>query len=214
MTLIITGLSAGLALVLAWAVLRCQISARPYLRWAGFVYVIVFRNLPLVPLLLLLTFAVPHLWFWCWHHTFPRGLELYVVVFGLALNTAGYLSEILRAGVNSVPTEQMGAAKTLGLSAALVRRRVIYPQAIRITAPALNTRLIHNMKNSTLALVVPLPLDRMELAGQASRIAGQTFSWAEPLIFVASVHLGLAVGCGWALGRWAAKEQRKIEAKS
>jgi ABC-type amino acid transport system permease subunit len=50
----------------------------------------------------------------------------------------------------------------------------------------------------------------MELLGQAGRIAGQTFSWAEPLIFVTSVYLLLAHGLGRLLNYWAANEHARI----
>jgi His/Glu/Gln/Arg/opine family amino acid ABC transporter permease subunit len=212
MTLVITIASAVLAVAFAFLILRCHLSEYRALRWAGAGYVVALRNLPLVPLLLFLTFVTPHLWYQVWHHAIPRRFEIYVLIFGLALNTAAYLSEILRAGVRAVVVEQVHVARTLGLSSSLVRVHVVYPQAIRVTAPALASRFIHNMKNSTLALIVPLPVDRMELAGQAGRIAGQTFSWAEPLLFVAVVHLGLALGLGWILNCWASAEQKKIEA--
>ena len=91
---------------------------------------------------------------------------------------------------------------------------MIYPQAVRIVAPALASRFIHNVKNSTLALVVPLPVHMMEVVGQAGRIAGQTFSWAEPLIFAAGIHLLLALGLGRLLNSWASKEQARITATS
>jgi ABC-type amino acid transport system permease subunit len=96
------------------------------------------------------------------------------------------------------------------LGVATIWRRVIVVQTIRIVAPLLASRFIHNMKNSTVALVVPLPVDEMEVVGQAGRIAGQTFTWAEPLIFAATVHLALALGLGWALNAWAVREQARI----
>ncbi len=76
----------------------------------------------------------------------------------------------------------------------------------------MTTRLIHNMKNSAIALVLPLAVDNMEVVGQAGRIAGQTFAWAEPLIFAAAVHLTLAVSMGFFVNKLAGITQRKVEA--
>ena len=212
MTLLIAAVSGVCAAAVGFLVLRCHISPTRALRWAGAGFVIVFRNLPLVPLLLFLTFGMPGLWHQLSGRPFPRGVELYLLILGLVLNTGAYLGEILRAGVEAVAPQQVEAARTLGLSPGAIRRRVLYPQAVRIVAPALASRFIHNMKNSAMALVVPLPVQMMEVVGQAGRIAGQTFSWAEPLIFAACVHLSLALGLGWLLNLWASREQAKIEA--
>jgi His/Glu/Gln/Arg/opine family amino acid ABC transporter permease subunit len=212
MTLLIALVSGILAAVIGFVVLRCRMSNRGWLRAVGVGFVGVFRNLPLVPLLLFLTFAAPGLWRHLFGHPFPQGLELNLLLIGLALNTAAYFGEILFAGVQVVALDQVYAARTLGLSRGATRRHVVYPQAVRIVAPALASRFIHNMKNSTLSLVVPLPVEMMEIVGQAGRIAGQTFSWAEPLVFAACIHLSLALGLGWLLNRWADREQARIEA--
>jgi His/Glu/Gln/Arg/opine family amino acid ABC transporter permease subunit len=212
MTLLIAIASSILAAVIGFLVLRCHMSSYPWLRGAGIGFVVLFRNLPLVPLLLFLTFGIPGLWTSIWSQPFPQGFELPLLLLGLALNTAAYFGEILFAGVAAVAAGQAYAARTLGLSLGAVRRHVIYPQAVRIVAPALASRFIHNMKNSTLSLVVPLQAGMMEIVGQAGRIAGQTFSWAEPLIAAAFVHLLLAIGLGWLLNRWANREQSRIEA--
>jgi His/Glu/Gln/Arg/opine family amino acid ABC transporter permease subunit len=212
MTILIGVISGIGAAIIGFLVLRCRCSARGPLRALGIGFVMTFRNLPLVPLLLFLTFGLPGLWTGLSGRPFPRGLELTLVILGLALNTAAYLTEIMRAGVTAVAPQQVDAARSLGLTPGAIRRCVIYPQAARIVAPALASRFIHNMKNSTVALVVPLPVDVMEVVGQAGRIAGQTFSWAEPLIFAAGVHLLLAVCLGYLLNHWAGLEQAKIGA--
>ena len=210
MTLVISILSGVGAGALGLAVQRCRMSRSAPLRTAAFAFVVFFRNLPLVPLLLVLTFGLPGIWRELGGHSFPRGFEFILLVLGLALNTSGYVAEILRAGVESVAHQQLDAARALGLPARIIRRRVVYPQAIRVVAPALASRFIHNMKNSTLSLIVPLPLQMMEVLGQASRIAGETFSWAEPVLFAAAVHLFLAFGLGALLNASAIRKPARI----
>jgi His/Glu/Gln/Arg/opine family amino acid ABC transporter permease subunit len=212
MTVMISLISVFFAAIIGLLVVQCQISASQTLRMGGAGFVIVFRNLPLVPLLLFLTFGLPGLWSQLSGYPFPRGLELQLLLLGLALNTGAYFAEILRAGVAAVPPQQIDAARTLGLARATILRRVIYPQAARIVAPSLASRSVHNMKNSTLALIVPLPVELMDVVGQAGRIAGATFSWAEPLIFAACAHLLLSLGLDWLLNHWATREQAKIGA--
>jgi His/Glu/Gln/Arg/opine family amino acid ABC transporter permease subunit len=213
MTLVISFASGIAAALIGLVVVQLRLAPHRVSRTTAATFVMIFRNLPPVPLLLFLTFAVPDLWLRAFGHPMPRGFEFYLLLAGLALNTGAYFAEILRAGVRGVPPLQQEAARTLGLSAATIRWRVVYPQAVRITAPALATRWIHNMKNSTMALVVPLTVGQLEVLGQASRIAGETFSWVEPLIFVAAVFLLLSLGFGRLLDRWASRAQARIEAR-
>jgi His/Glu/Gln/Arg/opine family amino acid ABC transporter permease subunit len=212
MTLSISMVSGIAAAGIGFFVLRCCMSPYHPIQAVGAAFVIVFRNLPLMPLLLFMTFAIPGLFRGLFGIPLAQGFEFPVFIIGLALNTAAYFAEILRAGVAAVVPEQTFAARTLGLSPRTIRNHVIFPQAVRVVAPALATRFIHNMKNSTLGLVVPLPMHLMEVVGQAGRIAGETFAWAEPLVFAACVHLSLALGLGWTLNHWASREQARIEA--
>jgi His/Glu/Gln/Arg/opine family amino acid ABC transporter permease subunit len=210
MTVTISLISVLLAAMIGVLVVQCQIAASQTLRIIGVGFVIVFRNLPLIPLLLFLTFGLPGLWAQLSGHPFPRGLELQLLLLGLALNTGAYVAEILRSGVAAVPPQQIDVARTLGLAPATILLRVVYPQAVRIVAPSLASRVVHTMKNSTLALIVPLPVELMDVVGQAGRIAGETFSWAEPLLFAACAHLLLSLGMDWLLNHWATREQAKI----
>ncbi|HEY3322495.1 MAG TPA: amino acid ABC transporter permease [Planctomycetota bacterium] len=207
MTLFIAALTTVFSAALSLLVLRGRTSRSRLWRCAGIVYVNVFRNMPLVPLLLFLSFGLPSLWRNATGTTFPKGCEFCLLIVALSFNTSAYLSEILRAGVAAIPLGQEECARTLGLPIASVRWRVVYPQAFRIVAPAVVTRLIHNMKNSCLALVIPLPVDWMEVLGQAGRVAGQTFSWCEPLVFAAAVHLTLALVLSHYLNGWAVRQQ-------
>jgi His/Glu/Gln/Arg/opine family amino acid ABC transporter permease subunit len=214
MTLSIGVAGALIGTLLALAVLRCHGAAGRFARAIGTGYVVLFRNLPIMPLLLFLTFALPGIWRQVFSHTLPRGYEFYFLIIGLALNAGAYLAEILRAGVEAVPREQIEAAHTLGLSPQIIRLRIVFPQAVRIVAPALASRYIHIMKNSSMALVVPVSPGMMEMVGQAGRIAGQTFSWAEPLIFAAVGYLGLALILSLFLNRRATRAQARIGDRS
>lgn len=209
-TLVISLISGLWAAVIGFLVLQCHISSSRALRYLGIAYVMVFRNLPLVPLLLFLEFGLPGLWTAICKCPFPRGLEFELVLLGLSLNTGAYLAEILRAGVEAVAPQHFDTARTLGLTPRNIYWQVVYPQAVCIMAPALASRFIHNMKNSTLSLIMPLPVEMMEVVGQAGRIAGQTFSWAGPVVFAACVHLSLAFGLGQLLNRPATLAQARI----
>ncbi len=211
MTVVIAALSGAAAMILGVAVTTARISDRPFPRWFARIYICIFRNLPPVPLLLFLVFALPGLYRNLLGAAFPRGMEFGLLIAGLALNTSAYLAERLRAGVRGVPLQHWDAAKVCGLGRGKTLLLVVYPQAMRITLPALGTRLIHNMKNSSIALVLPLAPIYMDVTSQAGRIAGQTFAWAEPLIFAAGVYLALTLCLSSLTAYLARRSQLKVE---
>jgi len=209
-TLLISLISGILALLLGIALALGSVGGNKNGSRLATLFTSVFRNIPPVPMLLLLSFGLPHLWRSVSGGTFPSGLEFHMLVFGLALNTSAYICEILRSGIRSVPAAQPEAGHALGLSRFTIGTRIVLPQALRVSAPALATRLIHNMKNSSIALVLPLNLSRMELMGQSSRIAGQTFAWSEPLVFSAAVYLILSVLLSLLFNGYASRCQSKV----
>jgi His/Glu/Gln/Arg/opine family amino acid ABC transporter permease subunit len=199
--------SCALAVLFALLLLPLRLSSRPGLAWMARGWVCLFRNLPPVPLLLFLTFALPGLMREGLGIILPRNTEFGLLLLGLGLNASAYLIEILRSGLNAVPRSQFEVALALGMSPWACRVRVLYPQAISLVMSALVGRLIHTVKNSAVAMVLPLPVDRMEVLGQAARIAGQTFAWAEPLLAAALTHLCIATLLSAVLGRWARRQQ-------
>ncbi len=208
-TLLISFLSGSLALLLG---ILLTSSAKQQGKPSTFsiVFTDIFRNIPPVPMLLLLSIGLPQIFSKFLHYSLPSGFEFKILILGLSLNTAAYISEILIAGLKGVPIQQYEAGASLGLGRMKTFFLILLPQAFRISFPALSTRLIHNMKNSSIALVLPLNLDRMELMGQSSRIAGQTFAWAEPLIFSTAIYLLIAYALSVTLARISAVIDRKV----
>jgi His/Glu/Gln/Arg/opine family amino acid ABC transporter permease subunit len=214
MTLVISLVSGTAAALTGLGVMRLRLAHHRGARAAAVTFVMIFRNLPIVPLLLFLTFAVPNIFLQVFGRPFPLAFDLTLLLLGLTLNTAPYIAEILRAGALAVAPQQIDAARTIGLSNTAIRWLVVYPQAVRIVAPALATRWINHMQNSAMAIVVPLPLWQLEVVGQAQRIAGETFSWVQPVTAVAVIYLALSLGSGRLLNRWATRAQARIEARS
>lgn len=210
-TLLITVLTTLISTLLGAFISILRTNTNPWIRLAGSIYINLFRNIPPVPLLLFLVFGLPNIFPSISGRFFPMGMEFPILIAGLSLNTSAYIAEILRSGLRAIPQIHYDTAKILGLGPIAIRVRVIYPQALRIALPALGTRLIHNMKNSSVALVLPLPVNSMEVLGQTGRIAGQTFAWAEPLIFAAAVYLSFAIILSIFLNRMARNAQKKIE---
>lgn len=104
---------------------------------------------------------------------------------GLTLYTAAYMGEIIRAGLESVPTGQTLAARALGFSEVSVYRRVVLPQAIRNVLPALGNQVIDTTLGSSLASAIGVT----ELTQRATQVAAQSFRPFEAFLFVGVVYL-------------------------
>jgi polar amino acid transport system permease protein len=140
-----------LALGMAIAVVRQ--STGPVLlplRLAAVVYVDVFRGVPLILVIYAIGFGLP-------------ALELTVVstqsaavygVLALVLSYSAYVSEVYRAGINSVPLAQVSAARSVGLTSAQAMRYVILPQAVRTIIPPLLNDFISLQKDTALVSVL------------------------------------------------------------
>jgi general L-amino acid transport system permease protein len=83
--------------------------------------------------------------------------EFLAVLIGLTLYTAGFIAEVVRAGIQAVPRGQDEAAKSLGLSSVQEIRLVLLPQALRIIIPPLTSQYLNLTKNSSLAVAVGYP---------------------------------------------------------
>jgi len=80
----------------------------------------------------------------------PLGSALLLAAVALALHTAAYQAEIFRAGFQSVPTGQIEAAQSLGMSGPKVMARIILPQALRLSLPPLGNELATVIKDTSI----------------------------------------------------------------
>ena len=83
--------------------------------------------------------------------------ELSTVVIGLTIYTAGFIAEIVRAGVLAISKGQWEAGRSLSLTRRQILRLVIIPQTLRVIVPPLNSQYINAVKNSTLVIAVGYP---------------------------------------------------------
>jgi polar amino acid transport system permease protein len=142
-----------LILVLGMVIAVVRQSTGPVLlplRMAALVYVDVFRGVPLILVIYAIGFGLP-------------ALELTVIstqnaavygVLALVLSYSAYVSEVYRAGINSVPLAQVAAARSVGLTSAQAMRYVILPQAVRTIIPPLLNDFISLQKDTALVSVL------------------------------------------------------------
>jgi general L-amino acid transport system permease protein len=121
--------------------------------------------------------------------------EYVAIVTALALYSAGFVAEIVRAGIQAVPEGQWLSARALGLKPAQELRYVVLPQAQRVIVPALTNQLLSLTKNSSLAVAVGYP----ELVSVANMTIGTTGRAFECIAIVMAVYLLLSLAIAGAM---------------
>jgi polar amino acid transport system permease protein len=157
--------SVVLVLALTWGLVLAlirQLPGRKFipLRGLTIAYIDVFRAMPLLIVILLISGGIPYLEF------IPKGIRIpqwlgqpdpfWYGVLALTLVYGAYIAEVYRAGIEAVPPGQVEAARSLGMSHGQAMRHVVVPQAVtKIPAPMLN-ELNSLLKDTTLVSVVAL----------------------------------------------------------
>jgi polar amino acid transport system permease protein len=103
----------------------------------------------------------------------------------LTLNAGAYISEILRAGIQSIHAGQTQAAYSIGLTHRQAMRYVVLPQAVRRMVPALVNEAVTLVKDSSLVSAIGLG----ELALAARTVAGAYSRYWEPYLFISAIYL-------------------------
>lgn len=135
---------------LVWGTVLAAMRVGPVgvLNKAGALYVTVFRNTPLLVVLLLIFFGLPKFGI-TWGYFWPN-------VVGLTLYTSTFVCEAIRSGVNSIPIGQAEASRAVGLTFGQSMSTVILPQAFRAVVPPLASVLIALTKNTSLVSIFGL----------------------------------------------------------
>lgn len=105
-------------------------------------------------------------------------------VIAVGLNSAAYLSEVIRSGIGAVPGGQMEAARCVGMSHWTAMRCVILPQAVRNILPALCNEFVTIIKETSILGMVGI----VELMFRAQSIATQTYIFLEPYVIAAIMY--------------------------
>jgi general L-amino acid transport system permease protein len=141
---------------------------------------------------------------------FRGGLQLYpefaALVFGLVTYTAGFIAEIVRAGVLAVSKGQIEAAGALGLSGGATLRLVVIPQAMRLITPPLTSQYLNIAKNSSLAVFIGYP-DLVQIF--AGTVLNQTQAAVQVMAITMGVYLAISLAVSLALNLYGARNALK-----
>jgi polar amino acid transport system permease protein len=179
-TLQLTFISFVLALVVGLTLALARVSTKRYARVPATIFVEFFRGTPLIFQLFVAYYVLP---------SFGIRLEAFVAaVLALSCNYSAYMSEVYRAGIQSIDRGQVRAGLSLGMQYPLLMRRIILPQAVRTVIGPLGNYLISMFKDTSLASIVTLN----ELMFQGEKLAAATYHSVPIFILVGMVYLALS----------------------
>ncbi len=151
------------------------------LRFVATVYVEVIRNTPVLLQIFVIFFGLPSV-----------GIRFDAVTAGtiaLSVNSGAYLTEIIRAGIQSISRGQVEAATALGLTPAQIFGRVVFPQALRNIYPPVVNQFIMVLLGSSLLSAIAVP----DLTGNALVVNSRTYRTVEVFTFVTLVYAALTL---------------------
>ena len=158
------------------------------LRGVGTVYVEVVRNCPLTVLFVVFYFGFPSIGI-----TEPPFTSAIIV---LSLYTGAFVAETVRAGVNTVASGQVEAARSLGLGFTQVLGLIVLPQALRAVVGPLGSLFSALIRNSSIAYVIGL----VELTGTAQQLSLETAQFVPVFAGAALAYLALTLPTGLVVG--------------
>ncbi len=172
-----TALILGTMVGILGAVMR--LSGSRVLSAISAAYVEIIRNTPFLVQIYIVYFGLPSVGI--------RISEITAAVLSLTLYAGAYITEIVRAGIETIGKGQREAARTLGMSPYLTFRYVVLPPAIAAIFPALTSQFILILLASSVVSVISVP----ELTGVTNDVQGLTFRSLEAYLLVAALYLVL-----------------------
>lgn len=164
-TIPLTFISFFFGIILAVLTALARISTSKPLQIIARIYVSAIRGTPLLVQLFILFFGLPTIGIVI--DPFPAA------VFGFSLNVGAYASEVIRASILSIPKGQWEAAHTIGMNYYQTLRRIILPQATRVSIPPLSNTFISLVKDTSLASLILVT----EMFRRAQEIASANYEY-------------------------------------
>ena len=174
----------GLIIALFTALMR--ISTSKLLRGIARVYVSIIRGTPMIVQLFIIFYGIPELGRLVTNNADNQWTLASVIaaVIGLSLNVGAYASEIIRGGILSIPKGQTEAAYSIGMNYRQTVQRIILPQAIRVSIPALGNTFLSLIKDTSLLGFILVA----EMFRKAQEVASTTYEYLTIYLLVALMY--------------------------
>ena len=179
-TIIITIIAVAVGLVLSFFLALGKMSKNPLLNKPCSAYIFFFRGTPLLIQIYFIYFGLPQ-----FNPALTIKSAFVAALIAYTLNSAAYLAENIRAGIQSVDIGQMEAGRSLGLPYWKTMRKIILPQAIRTMIPSIINQFIITVKDTSILSVIGFP----ELVLAAKNVQAGTFKSFETWTIVGIMYL-------------------------
>ena len=197
-TIEITAIAVGLGFIFGLITSVCRLSGVKILNIIAVCYVNIIRGTPMLVQIFLIYFALPMV-------IGQRINPFVAAVAACSINSGAYVSEIFRAGIQSIDKGQMEAGRSLGMTWAQTMRYIIMPQAFKRIIPPLGNEFIAMLKDSSLVSVIGFE----ELTRRGQLIIARTYASFEIWMAVAIIYLIMT----FAVARFTGYLERRFDTK-
>jgi glutamate/aspartate transport system permease protein len=184
-TLMLTALATLGGIILGTLLALMRLSGVPLLAVPATAYVNLMRSVPFVLMIFWFYFLVPYIGQWITMSRQPIQVGAFASsLITFTLFEAAFFCEIMRAGIQSIPSGQVAAAQALGMKYPQVMGYVVLPQAFRNMVPVLLTQTIVLFQDTSLVYVISVT----DFLGAASKVAQRDGRLVEMYLFAAVVY--------------------------
>ena len=193
----LSALSLTAGLVLAVLAHAAKVSGVAPLRWIAAAYIDLFRGTPLLVQIFFIYYGLGQIPAFRESALWPLLREPYwCAVLALALNTSAYSAEIIRGALAAVPPGEVEAARACGMSGFLLRRRIVWPIALRHGLPVYGSEAILMVKATALTSIITLT----EITGIAHKLIASTYRVIEIFVAAGAIYLAMTFLLTLAIG--------------
>lgn len=191
LTLIISAVTLALSIIGGLLIATMDMSKYRALRLLGLSVGEIVRNTPILVQLLWVYYVLPIV--------FNFDIDaLPAAIVGLTIYSSAFIAEAYRAGIQAVPGGHREAAQVLGLTPFQSFRRIVVPQAIRLTLPSLAANFVQLIKYSSLASVISVS----EITRRGMELSATAFRPLEIFTFIAVVYFAICWPLAMSIRIW------------